>query len=405
LNGPHWTASKRAVAAVILGALMATGTSPGTGPLTRADVGPKRIQPVIGIRSFALPTTNLKVAAYRSYVVNEGGPDRLCRHSHGQITSCVIQIWGGNVGRIWKPVLLKQFRTIWDPQGLIVSAHWIVWPAAPWGRSYAWRIYALNRSTRRLYVVDSSDKEGVPRGPFLFPQGSLYGDTIGYSYTTCHAACDRSGYGPTFVATMRLPDGPKKIQVSSQTAGCPVGAADLWGKTLVWVESFCEGPHSDEIFVKDLATGRARRLTNGRNTFAPVTNGRFVAWRYHDAPHVGPNYVWVYDTRTGRRFRASRVIGPWHKGCRRKNVDTCVYEWGPLMNSRVVAFSSAGPQPRGGVHAPFFLDLWTGREYGFPRGQGGTPEPSVGPRLIWSECSPPGSFPCRRPRLFTAIAP
>jgi hypothetical protein len=272
-----------------------------------------------------------------------------------------------------------------------ISGGWIAWLNDTIS-SGPWSVLAMNRTTGKLYTVDSSASEGLPPNEIAFPIISMHAGTLAWSYSRCTARCSTANPAiESSIATRSLPRGPRHI-ISSTRGQCGSLDPSIWGRTVVWFqEGICNGHRGNDVVIFDGATGKIRQLTHDHQSSTAVTDGRYVAWKYPGDRFAVNVTFEMLDLKTGRKRPASLVLGRWRPECRSGIVDTCAYGVSPSITSRLLTWSTTGNQgPDGTVMA---LDLTRGRQYQLsgvsPMWYGYAPGPSSGSRAVWIECHDP----------------
>lgn len=321
-----------------------------------------------------------------------------------------VQVYGGPVRPSWKPTLLHTIAGLSSFPDIQVSHHWLVW-IGWYGKRSIWRYYAENRLTKKVFLIESQGNKGAQPSPWDGPALSLYENEVAMRFSECDAVCKRTRKEVSVIVTKTLPRGKEHVQVFAR-GNCDLQQPALWDKILVWSQLDCSTYGSQSVYMKNLATGRVRRLTFHYECNQALTNGRYVAWEQREEKS-GATSVVLLDLKSNKRMYASVVTRlSWRGNCRRGNRDTCVGENKLVLDDDVLAYETGGP--RGEGEWILAENLGSGKRYAVADStsrwmESGLSRTFSGRRLVWSDCYYPRgigapSAKCYR-RLVTAVVP
>lgn len=218
----------------------------------------------------------------------------------------------------WRPriIAMKGPSRVPDFADTQVSANWIVWVEG----NYSWSIWAMNRHTGKITLVDSSKSEGQTPYDWTLPNLSLEGGEVVWAPTDCLRACVGAGYEHwiSYLKMRNLPGGPIRT-VYRTYAPCHQYWPSAAQGIVVWMQEGKCAPTVGEpkskytvsgtdLLMLDRRDGKITQLTHNHVSAVPTTNGKYVGYKVADG-RMSNGAIFVLDLSSHKTFLASKRAG------------------------------------------------------------------------------------------------
>lgn len=167
---------------------------------------------------------------------------------------------------------------------------WLAWVER---NEVAWKIYALNRTTKVIKMIDEGKyfKEAGPD----YPSVALYNGILAYDSSVKNAKNEMVSR----VIAQNLNN--NKMLILSEIRGTEqyLGAPSIYGDYVVWHRGEWTKEMKAEVYIYNLTDHKRRRLSTTDSAITPVIWGKYIVWNSYSNKLPECKNIVLYNLETG----------------------------------------------------------------------------------------------------------